>query len=179
MNTTASQTKACSELCWAAFRTAWGWAAAARSPRGVVRFVLPQPTRREVEAQLGLPAHLRADDAFQRLVEQTRAYFEGEPVAFEDPVDLGGLPPFTTRVLRAIRSIPYGSTATYGEVAARAGRPHGARGVGKAMVRNPVPLLCPCHRVVGVRGLGGFTAPGGLELKRRLLALEAGAAARG
>jgi methylated-DNA-[protein]-cysteine S-methyltransferase len=90
---------------------------------------------------------------------------------FTVPLDLSGLSPFHRRVLQATRRIPYGRTATYRDLARRVGRPRAARAVGQAMARNPVPLVIPCHRVVAAGGgLGGFS--GGLDLKRRLLALE-------
>jgi methylated-DNA-[protein]-cysteine S-methyltransferase len=74
-------------------------------------------------------------------------------------------------VLRALARVSYGRTVTYGELAARVGQPRGARAVGQAMARNPVPLVIPCHRVVASGGgLGGYG--GGLALKRRLLDLE-------
>jgi len=89
------------------------------------------------------------------------------------PVDLSGLSDFTRAVLAEVRRIPPGQTRSYGEVAAALGRPRAARAVGQALARNPVPLLVPCHRVVSRQGrLGGFTAPGGAGLKRRLLELE-------
>ena len=87
------------------------------------------------------------------------------------PLDLAGLPPFHEKVLAAARRISYGRTATYGELAARAGSPRAARAVGQAMAHNPVPLIIPCHRVLAAGGrLGGYG--GGLDLKRRLLGLE-------
>lgn len=72
------------------------------------------------------------------------------------------------RIYRAVREIPYGKTATYGEIAAMVGT--GPRVVGNAMARNPTPLIVPCHRVVGVRGLGGFSPS--LEIKKDLLEME-------
>ena len=99
-------------------------------------------------------------------------YLAGRRRRFTVPVDLSGVPAFQRRVLQALRRVPYGRTITYGQLAARAGRPRAARAVGQAMAHNPVPLIVPCHRVVASGGgLGGFG--GGLALKRRLLALEA------
>ena len=82
--------------------------------------------------------------------------------------------PFEQRVARTLRRVDYGKTVSYGELATRAGAPGAARAVGSVMRRNSVPLIVPCHRVIAAGGkLGGFSAPQGLDLKRRLLALEA------
>ncbi len=79
--------------------------------------------------------------------------------------------PFERRCWDALLSIPYGETRTYGEIARGLGNPEGARAVGSANHKNPIPIIIPCHRVVNTGGgLGGYG--GGLELKRRLLALE-------
>jgi methylated-DNA-[protein]-cysteine S-methyltransferase len=96
------------------------------------------------------------------------------------PVDLGfvtlderGIDGFRREVYAATRAIPAGSTATYGDVARTIGRPDSARDVGAALARNPFPIVVPCHRVVGANGkLTGFSAPGGLATKRRMLELE-------
>lgn len=83
------------------------------------------------------------------------------------------LPPFRRAVLSATRRIPSGQTVSYLELASRAGSPKAARAVGNAMATNLFPIVVPCHRVVGSGGhLGGFTAPGGLDLKQELLAME-------
>ncbi len=90
-----------------------------------------------------------------------------------------GSTPFAKRVLEACRRIPYGKTRSYAQLAAAAGAPGAARAVGRVMAGNRVPLVIPCHRVVGSGGkLGGFSAPGGLETKQRLLDLEARAATK-
>jgi O-6-methylguanine DNA methyltransferase len=105
------------------------------------------------------------------------AYGRGEVVDFQDiPLDQSALTSFQRRVTEACRAIPYGTTLTYAELAERVGTPRGARAVGNVMRRNPWPLLVPCHRVVGSSGkLGGYSAPDGLSMKRRLLALESDA----
>ncbi len=90
------------------------------------------------------------------------------------PVDLRGKTSFQRRVLQACRRIPYGRTSTYVQLARRVGSPLAARAVGQVMARNPVPLIIPCHRVLGSGGkLGGFSAPTGLAMKKRLLDMEA------
>ncbi|MCZ6690863.1 MAG: methylated-DNA--[protein]-cysteine S-methyltransferase [Planctomycetota bacterium] len=110
-----------------------------------------------------------------RLAREVQAYFQGKQPSLDVRMDLSGTTAFQRSVYKAARSIPPGSVRTYGEIARKIGRPGAARAVGTALGKNPIPLLIPCHRVVGSTGLGGFSSPGGLSLKKRLLALEAGA----
>ena len=104
-------------------------------------------------------------------------YFEGRRRGFDLPVDLSGLPSFQRSVLGELVRVPYGEMSTYGQLAVRVGKPRAARAVGGALNRNPVPIVVPCHRIVGSGGsLVGYA--GGLERKRALLELEgAGSAA--
>lgn len=120
------------------------------------------------------PDHaLEADTGRHREVSrQLLQYLDGVPVDFTVTLDLIGTP-FQKRIWEAIAAIPFGRTLTYGEIAAQAGNPQGSRAVGGATGRNPVPIIVPCHRVMGARGaLTGFSAPDGLNLKRKLLRLE-------
>jgi O-6-methylguanine DNA methyltransferase len=94
--------------------------------------------------------------------------------AFE--IEIGPTTDYRRRVLETARRIPYGETLSYGELAARAGKPRAARAVGSAMASNRIALLIPCHRVVSAGGIGGFSCRTGVELKRRLLELEASGA---
>ena len=88
-------------------------------------------------------------------------------------VDLANCPPFERQVYEILRAVPPGSTITYGELAAQAGAPGAARAVGVAMGRNPVPIIVPCHRVLAGSGRsGGFSAPGGVTTKFRILQIE-------
>jgi len=110
-----------------------------------------------------------------RLVDETRReldqYFEGRRRAFDLSLDLRGLPTFTVSVLRELARVPYGATTTYGSLAKRAGHPRAARAVGSVMNRNRIPIVLPCHRVVGASGdLVGYA--GGLDRKATLLELE-------
>ncbi|HEY2777461.1 MAG TPA: methylated-DNA--[protein]-cysteine S-methyltransferase [Gaiellaceae bacterium] len=106
------------------------------------------------------------DDVRRELDE----YFEGQRREFDLPLDLR-VAPFPADVLRELARVPYGRTDTYGKLAARAGRPKAARAVGTIMNRNPIPIVLPCHRIVGANGdLTGYA--GGLAVKRRLLELE-------
>lgn len=102
---------------------------------------------------------------------QLDAYFDRRRTSFDLPVDVEWLPLFQRQVLAELARVPFGATATYGGLAAVLGRPRAARAVGGALNRNPVPIVLPCHRVVGASGsLVGYA--GGLERKRALLAHE-------
>lgn len=106
-----------------------------------------------------------------RARREIEAYFAGERREFDLPLAPQGTP-FQQRVWRALQTVPYGSTCTYGELAAAIGNPKASRAVGMANHRNPLPILIPCHRVVGSDGsLTGYA--GGLDRKRLLLAVEA------
>jgi methylated-DNA-[protein]-cysteine S-methyltransferase len=114
------------------------------------------------------------------LVQRLQDYAAGQIDDFHDvEVDTSYLTPLGQRVFKHCRRIPYGQTASYGELAKKAGRSGAARAIGNFMASNRTPLLVPCHRVVASGGrLGGFTAPGGVSFKERLLAIEAAAAPR-
>jgi len=110
-------------------------------------------------------------DVFGTLPDRLIAHMEGERVAFDDDVDTSGWTAFRRRVWEATRAIPYGETRSYSWVAAYIGQANAPRAVGQALHNNPVPVIVPCHRVVGANGaLVGFG--GGCDLKARLLALE-------
>ncbi|MEU4467792.1 methylated-DNA--[protein]-cysteine S-methyltransferase [Streptomyces sp. NPDC024017] len=105
-------------------------------------------------------------------IRQVEAYFAGERRDFDLPLDWSLISGFNREVLRELASgVPYGSVVGYGDLAGRVGQPGAAQAVGMAMGANPLPVVVPCHRVVeSGGGIGGFG--GGLETKRRLLALE-------
>jgi methylated-DNA-[protein]-cysteine S-methyltransferase len=117
------------------------------------------------------PRVLRAPRAVAAVERELDEYFDGRRQAFDLALDLRGLAPFSAAVLGELAKVPYGATATYGELASRAGRPGAARAVGMVMNRNPIPIVLPCHRIVGASGsLVGYA--GGLERKVELLRLE-------
>ncbi|HZV49337.1 MAG TPA: methylated-DNA--[protein]-cysteine S-methyltransferase [Candidatus Dormibacteraeota bacterium] len=119
----------------------------------------------------GAPAE--ADPRPRLLAEELEAYLGGGLRGFSVPLDLSGTP-FQLRVWQELQTIPYGEVRTYRDLAVALGRPTAVRAVGAAVGANPVPILVPCHRVIGSDGrLVGFAA--GLDWKRRLLAIEAGA----
>jgi methylated-DNA-[protein]-cysteine S-methyltransferase len=101
-------------------------------------------------------------------------YAKGRRVPFQDiSVDWSDLTEFRQEVLQACRSIPYGQTRTYKELAEQVGRPNSVRSIGTCMAANPIPIIVPCHRVVASDGsLGGYSAPGGTEMKSLLLQME-------
>lgn len=146
---------------------------------GVCRISFDPEPEREVE-RLARSFGVRVLQAPSRGLDDARReldeYFAGSRTAFDLPVDVRLAGPFAQDVLRELRRVPFGQTTTYGTLAARAGRPRAARAVGTVMNRNPIPIVLPCHRVVGSTGsLVGYA--GGLERKVALLQLEGALAA--
>jgi methylated-DNA-[protein]-cysteine S-methyltransferase len=117
------------------------------------------------------------DPVIREAGAQLQGYFAGERTVFDLPLRASGTP-FEQRVWEMLRAIPYGETTSYGALAAQLGEPGAARAVGRANGRNPIPVIVPCHRVIGADGsLTGFG--GGLACKRALLDLERGALSLG
>ncbi len=145
----------------------------AASGRGLLRVSFDPEPDRELEylGRLAGPRVLRAPKAVDNVRRELDEYFDRRRNTFDLTLDLRNLTPFSVRVLGELARVPYGETATYGELAARAGKPGAARAVGTIMNRNPVPIVLPCHRIVGSTGaLVGYG--GGLERKEHLLRLE-------
>jgi methylated-DNA-[protein]-cysteine S-methyltransferase len=158
------------------FETAWGWMGLAWRRGRLCRVMLPASRRRlSQEARL---LELRTTIAAKsQLARQLVRYFAGERVELSAPLAFPSASAFRRRVWEVTVAVPYGEVLTYGAIAARVGRPRAGRAVGQALAANPLPLVVPCHRVVGADGgLGGFSADGGVEVKRRLLELEGVAA---
>jgi methylated-DNA-[protein]-cysteine S-methyltransferase len=125
----------------------------------------------------GIAATTAPDPALRAALDELRGYFAGELTGFTVPLSVRQGSAFERAVWRRMTGIPYGQTETYGEVAAALGDPLAARAVGVACNRNPIPVIVPCHRIIGAGGkLVGFG--GGLPRKRHLLELEAGVAFR-
>lgn len=111
-----------------------------------------------------------SDKPFARARDQLAAYFAGERQSFDLPLKPNGTE-FQLQVLTELQKIPYGTTASYGDIAKRIGRPKAVRAVGAANGRNPLPIIIPCHRVIGASGdMTGFG--GGIPTKEALLRLE-------
>lgn len=155
-------------------QTAYGWVGIAASPKGLLHLTLPKQTPEEALSSLREShpeARLLGEEALDDLKGKLRRYFVGEEVTFSEPLDLSEATDFLRRVWEAARAIPYGQTRSYAWLAEKAGSPRAFRAAGQAMARNPLPIIVPCHRVVGSDGsLTGFG--GGLEMKRRLLEME-------
>jgi methylated-DNA-[protein]-cysteine S-methyltransferase len=153
-----------------------GTLVAAITPRGLVRLayidfgggleaVIDGLARRLSPRVLEAPARL---DAVRRELDE---YFAGRRQTFGLAIDWGLFTPFGRRVLKATAAIPFGATATYGQVAAQAGNARASRAAGRALGANPIAIVVPCHRVIGTSGrLTGYT--GGIHRKEALLRLE-------
>jgi methylated-DNA-[protein]-cysteine S-methyltransferase len=145
----------------------------AMTERGLCRIAYDaEPEAEEEELGRGFGFRvLRAPRALDETKRELDDYFEGRRQGFELPVDLTPVGEFQRDVLGRLAAVPYGAVTTYGALALESGRPRAARAVGGAMNRNPVPIVLPCHRVVGSTGsLVGYG--GGLDRKEALLRLE-------
>jgi len=134
----------------------------------------PEPEREteELARTFGVRV-LRGPREVDRVRRELEEYFEGRRHTFDLPLDLRGRSGFSREILDRLARVPYGQVTTYKSLAVEAGNPRAARAVGTIMNRNPIPIVLPCHRVVGSNGsLVGYG--GGLDRKRLLLDLEAG-----
>ena len=153
------------------FETALGRCGVRWSDAGITSVLLPSwrlDTIPALEREDGVPAFVRV------AIDRMTAVLAGETHDLRDvPLDQRRIDPFRQMVYAATRDIEPGTTRSYGELARAIGRPDGARDVGAALASNPTPIIVPCHRVVAANGaLTGFSAPGGLATKRRMLELE-------
>ena len=163
---------------YAIFDTAIGFAGIAWGDQGLVACHLPE---REAEtARHGFlrrfPDAVEADVPAElaETVAGIQALMRGEkPDLSAAPLDLSRTPEFHAKVYEIARAIPPGETSTYGQIAKAMNEPGAARAIGKALGENPWPIIVPCHRVLGADGKsGGFSAPGGVETKARMLTIE-------
>jgi O-6-methylguanine DNA methyltransferase len=165
------------EAKYAAVGTSLGWVVIGGSEMGLSFVTLPQPSLETALAGLddSLGGTVAEVSAFGDLPSRLQRYLDGEMVVFPDRLDLDGATAFQRLVWNATRSISYGEVRSYSWVARQIGRPGALRAVGGALARNRFSIIVPCHRVIASSGaLGGFG--GGLEMKKRLLGLEAGQA---
>ena len=159
----------------AIFATRLGWMGIVAAADQVQRLTWGHSSKTAVSKELGLePRSFTLAPNDWPLIARLQAFAEGRPDDFLDiPLDLPPATSFQQQVIHHCRHIPFGQTLTYAQLATAAGSPKAARAVGNVMANNPVPLLVPCHRVIGSGGaLGGYSAPGGLDSKQKLLRLE-------
>jgi methylated-DNA-[protein]-cysteine S-methyltransferase len=167
------------QVVWAVVDTGIGPLLLAATRDGLVNVVfhateaVRDKTLERLASRLGTePVEAPGSPLLAEPIRQIEAYFAGERHDFELPLDWSLISGFNREVLRELASgVPFGSVVGYGELAGRVGQPGAAQAVGAAMGANPLPVVVPCHRVVeSDGGIGGFG--GGLETKRKLLALE-------
>jgi methylated-DNA-[protein]-cysteine S-methyltransferase len=163
---------------FAVFETTLGHSGLAWRGDTVVRCQLPEADPDQARARLAeaVPDAVEAPvpATLVPAVEAVVALLRGEPVDTSVvPLDMSAVPVFHRKVYEFVRTIAVGHTMTYGDVAAALGEPGAARAVGRAMGTNPFAPIVPCHRVLAANGaIGGFSGPGGVATKQRLLALE-------
>jgi methylated-DNA-[protein]-cysteine S-methyltransferase len=168
---------------FAVFATAIGHCGIAWGEHGLVSVRLPDRsaaiTLGRLRSRFPEAGEIEPPPAIRQGIEEIVALLRGERRSLAGiELDLDGVPEFHRRVYEIARTIPPGQTVTYGEIANRLGMPGSAQAVGRAMGANPFPIVVPCHRVLGAGGkLTGFSAPGGVETKRRMLLLEGAPAA--
>lgn len=164
------------ELEYIVFDSPLGWFGVIAQGELVVRLTFNQPSAvAAFRAIMCDRAHeARRGGSLARLERRLQRYArQGDDPFLDVPIDLGPKTPFQRAVIECCRRIPCGSTLSYGALAEQAGYPNAARAVGSVMSRNRIPLIVPCHRVVGsAGGWGGYSMGPGIELKQRLLALE-------
>jgi len=162
------------DVTYAPVDSPFGTLRAAVTARGLVRLAFPEEREPAMVEQLARrisPRIVRSAGPLDQLQRELEEYFSGTRRAFSLKLDWRLIGPFATRVLTRTYEIPYGRFSSYGEIAAEAGSPRGARAAGNALGANPIPIVIPCHRVLHAGGgLGGYG--GGLERKRFLLELE-------
>ena len=162
---------------FALFDTAIGRCGVAWSARGITRIALPEASDAATRQRLARDtpgAGSAPPPAIDAAIERIALHVRGEPAGLEAIVlDMDGIPAFHREVYEAARQIPSGHTVSYGALARRLGKPGAARAIGRAMGKNPFPIVVPCHRVLAANfATGGFSAHGGVETKARLLAAE-------
>jgi methylated-DNA-[protein]-cysteine S-methyltransferase len=172
------------------FKTRWGYFGLVGTESGLLRTHLPGPRPEKIKRQLlknlsfvNRDSRIKHQESriefdktfFKTTQEQITAYFDGDCINFsrDFPIILDGFSFFISSVLTACREIRFGRTISYSGLAKKLGRPGAARAAGCALAKNPLPLIIPCHRVVRSNGkIGGFSTPGGTNLKAKLLELE-------
>ena len=157
------------------FVTSFGWCGLIKGKKGLKRIFLPEKNRKEVISKIKAFCSLSvfSKDGFEKEIKNIRAYFRGGNEKFSFFLDFSGSTNFQRMVWSEAAKIPYAQNRTYLFIAEKIGKKNSARAVGNALGKNPFPVVVPCHRIVRSDGtMGGFTATGGIKLKKEMLKLE-------
>ena len=159
------------------FESELGFGGVVASAEGLLEVFLPfdGKNQRDMLGHISIHYAVPGEESpvTKRAADLLSRYFAGETADFALAIDRRGFTPFQWAVYRSVMAIPYGEVRSYSRVAEEIGSPRAARGIGGAMARNPLPIIIPCHRVVGKSGeLTGYSAPGGVVSKLWLLEME-------
>ena len=158
------------------FKMKWGYFGFAGTKDGLLRTYLPQVGKEGIKRQIlkAFPTARPEKKPFEMVFRAVLGYFGGKKVNFDNvKIAIGGRSLFAKKVLTTCRGIGFGKVVSYRELAKKIGQPSATRAVGTVMSKNPLPLIVPCHRVIRSDGkLGGFSAPGGVKTKKKLIDLE-------
>ncbi len=171
-NKISEATGVAGDLIFGAWPTAWGPMGGVRGAAGLVRIELPHYSSDDLKAllQWETPGARLDNSAFADVAQLCQDYFNGKNIDFSTVnCDLSSIGPFGRKILGACRQIAYGQTRSYTQLAMMSGEGENkARAAAQALAKNPIPLIVPCHRVLAAGGgLGGFSAPGGVDTKKR------------
>ena len=162
-------------LNYSIFKTIWGWMGVVTGEKGVKKVILPHLRYQDVKRSIlrEFPNILADDSSLKPLAKIFAHYFRGGEIPPHVALDWSGCSEFCRMVWTATQSIPRGEVKSYSWISLQIKIPRSFRAVGTALRKNPFPLLIPCHRVIRSNGtLGGFSAPAGVNLKRKLLKME-------
>ena len=170
------KTKKDSGRYYSLYKVESGFGGVIASDEGLLEVLIPvMQSAGEMEMHISRlhPAASTDSPITRKAAALLQRYFNGEAVKFDLPLDLTACTLFQQEVYQAVGKIPYGALKSYKSVAVDMDRPKASRGIGSAMAHNPLPIIIPCHRVVGSSGaMTGYSAPGGVEMKKRLLMME-------
>jgi methylated-DNA-[protein]-cysteine S-methyltransferase len=149
------------------------WVAVSKAGLALVEWNMPLEEFERLVEQHFHQIAVYNPQSVQEPLRQLAAYLAGNLREFSLPLDLSRMTAFQKQVLQLTSQIPYAQTSTYKQIAIQAGKPNAARAVGRVEATNPIPLVIPCHRVLGSDGsLHGYGGPGGIKLKAWLIELE-------
>ena len=157
------------------FKTSLGWCGIIYGNKGLIKMYLPGMKKKTLEKTIFsfYENLVEGTSSIKMVIKNIYNYFKRNNAQLNFPIDMEAMTEFEKKAYKRTMQIPFGKVKTYKWLAEKIGVPGGARAVGNVLGRNPVPLIIPCHRVVRSNGkLGGFSAPGGISLKRKMLLIE-------